>query len=51
MLDRINKMGIGLGGTTTAFAVNINTYSIHIAGLPVEINICCHMNCHVVREV
>ena len=54
MLDRINKMGIGpggLGGATTALAVNINTYPTHIAGLPVAINICCHVNRHVVREV
>lgn len=54
MLDHINKMGIGpggLGGTTTALAVNINTYPTHIAGLPVAINICCHVNRHVVREV
>ena len=54
MLDRINKMGIGpggLGGTTTALAVNINTYATHIAGLPVAINICCHVNRHVVREI
>lgn len=52
MLDRINKTGIGpggLGGTTTALAVNINTYPTHIAGLPVAINICCHVNRHVVR--
>jgi len=54
MLDCINKMGIGpggLGGTTTALAVNINTYPTHIAGLPVAVNICCHVNRHVVREV
>jgi len=54
MLERINKMGIGpggLGGTTTALAVNINTYATHIAGLPVAVNICCHVNRHVVREV
>ena len=54
MLERINKMGIGpggLGGTTTALAVNINTYATHIAGLPIAINICCHVNRHVVREV
>ncbi len=54
MLDKINKLGIGpggLGGTTTALAVNINTYPTHIAGLPVAINICCHVNRHVVREV
>lgn len=54
MLDKINKLGIGpggLGGTTTALAVNINTYPTHIAGLPVAINICCHVNRHVVREL
>lgn len=54
MLDRINKSGIGpggLGGTTTALAVNINTYPTHIAGLPVAINICCHVNRHAVREL
>lgn len=52
MLERINKTGIGpggLGGTTTALAVNINTYPTHIAGLPVAINICCHVNRHSVR--
>ena len=41
----------GLGGTETALAVNVNTYPTHIAGLPVAINICCHVNRHVVREV
>ena len=54
MLEKINHMGIGpggLGGTTTALAVNINTYPTHIAGLPVAINICCHVNRHVVREI
>ena len=54
MLDRINKTGIGpggLGGTTTALAVNIDTYPTHIAGLPVAVNICCHVNRHVVREI
>ena len=54
VLNEINKSGIGpggLGGTTTALAVNINTYPTHIAGLPVAINICCHVNRHVVREV
>ena len=54
MLTRINKLGIGpggLGGTTTALAVNINTYPTHIAGLPVAINICCHVNRHAVREL
>lgn len=52
MLERINKTGIGpggLGGTTTALAVNINTYPTHIAGLPVAVNICCHVNRHAVR--
>ena len=52
MLEKINRLGIGpggLGGTTTALAVNINTYPTHIAGLPVAINICCHVNRHVVR--
>ena len=54
MLTKINQLGIGpggLGGTTTALAVNINTYATHIAGLPVAVNICCHVNRHVVREV
>jgi fumarate hydratase subunit alpha len=54
MLSKINMLGIGpggLGGTTTALAVNINTYPTHIAGLPVAINICCHVNRHVVREI
>lgn len=54
MLNKINGVGIGpggLGGTTTALAVNINTYPTHIAGLPVAINICCHVNRHVVREI
>lgn len=54
MLERINSLGIGpggLGGTTTALAVNINTYPTHIAGLPVGINICCHVNRHIVREL
>lgn len=52
LLDRINGLGIGpggLGGTTTALAVNINTYATHIAGLPVAVNICCHVNRHAVR--
>ena len=52
MLEQINKSGIGpggLGGTTTALAVNINTYPTHIAGLPVAVNICCHVNRHAVR--
>jgi fumarate hydratase subunit alpha len=54
MLEKINDLGIGpggLGGTTTALAVNINTYPTHIAGLPVAINICCHVNRHSVREI
>ncbi|WP_031556546.1 fumarate hydratase [Lachnospira multipara] len=49
MLEKINKLGIGpggLGGTQTALAVNIETYPTHIAGLPVGINICCHVNRH-----
>lgn len=52
LLQKINAMGIGpggLGGTTTALAVNINTYPTHIAGLPVAVNICCHVNRHAVR--
>ena len=54
LLKKINCTGIGpagLGGTVTALAVNINTYPTHIAGLPVAVNICCHVNRHVVREV
>lgn len=52
LLEKINKTGIGpggLGGTQTAFAVNILTYPTHIAGLPVAVNICCHVNRHVHR--
>ena len=52
MLEKINKLGIGpggLGGTQTALAVNIETYPTHIAGLPVAVNICCHVNRHVKR--
>ena len=54
LLDKINCTGIGpggLGGTTTALAVNIDTYPTHIAGLPVAINICCHVNRHAVRII
>ena len=54
LLERINKSGIGpggLGGKTTALGVNINTYPTHIAGLPVAVNICCHVNRHSVREL
>lgn len=54
MLKRINDLGIGpggLGGTVTALAVNIETYPTHIAGLPVAVNICCHVNRHARREL
>ena len=52
LLERINSLGIGpggLGGKTTAIAVNIETYATHIAGLPVAVNMCCHVNRHVTR--
>lgn len=52
MLQKINQLGIGpggLGGVMTALAVNVNTYPTHIAGLPVAVNICCHVNRHIVR--
>lgn len=54
MLQKINATGIGpggLGGSTTALAVNINTFPTHIAGLPVAVNICCHVNRHAVRTI
>ena len=54
ILDRINETGIGpagLGGKITALAVNINTYATHIAGLPVAVNICCHVNRHVSKVI
>lgn len=54
LLTKINSLGIGpggLGGTTTALAVNINTYPTHIAGLPVAVNICCYVNRHVIRTI
>lgn len=54
MLHKINQLGIGpagLGGSMTALAVNINTYPTHIAGLPVGINICCHVNRHLERMI
>ena len=54
MLTKINRLGIGpggLGGKTTALAININTYPTHIAGLPVAVNICCHVNRHAVRVI
>ena len=52
LLEKINGLGIGpggLGGRITALAVNINTYATHIAGLPVAVNMCCHVNRHAVR--
>ena len=54
LLAKINGIGLGpagLGGDTTALAVNINTYATHIAGLPVAVNICCHVNRHIVRTI
>ena len=54
LLEKINQLGIGpggLGGTQTAFAVNIETYPTHIAGLPVAVNICCHVNRHITRKL
>lgn len=54
MLEKINCLGIGpggLGGRVTAFAVNIETYPTHIAGLPVAVNICCHVNRHSHRVI
>ena len=54
MLSEINNLGIGpggLGGKMTALAVNINTYATHIAGLPVAVNMCCHVNRHVSYEI
>lgn len=54
VLERVNALGIGpagLGGTVTALAVNINTYPTHIAGLPVAVNMCCHVNRHAVRTL
>ena len=54
VLEKVNNLGIGaagLGGTVTALAVNINTYPTHIAGLPVAVNMCCHVNRHAVRTL
>ena len=54
LLEKINQIGLGpagLGGDTTALAVNINTYATHIAGLPVAVNICCHVNRHAHRVI
>ena len=54
LLEKINGLGIGpqgFGGHTTALGVNIETYPTHIAGLPVAVNICCHVNRHAVRVI
>lgn len=54
LLEKINQLNIGpagLGGRTTALAVNVETYPTHIAGLPVAINICCHVNRHITRTI
>ena len=54
LLEEINQLGIGpggLGGNTTALAVNVETYPTHIAGLPLAVNICCHVNRHVSRTI
>lgn len=54
LLEKINGLGIGpggLGGRITALAVNILTYATHIAGLPVAVNMCCHVNRHAVRTI
>jgi fumarate hydratase subunit alpha len=54
LLKEINEIGIGpggLGGKTTALAVNVETYPTHIAGLPLAVNICCHVNRHVTRTI
>lgn len=54
MLKEINKLGIGpggLGGRVTALGVNVETYPTHIAGMPVAINICCHVNRHIRRKI
>ena len=54
VLQELNQTGIGpggLGGTTTVLAVHVNTYPTHIAGLPVAVNICCHVNRHAKREL
>lgn len=54
LLEKVNKLGIGpagLGGKITALKVNIETYPTHIAGLPVAVNICCHVNRHVTRTI
>ncbi|MBQ9198981.1 MAG: fumarate hydratase [Lachnospiraceae bacterium] len=54
LLEEINKTGIGpggLGGKTTALALNIETYATHIAGLPVAVNMCCHVNRHMTKKI
>ena len=54
LLEMVNATGIGpggLGGKTTALAVNIETYATHIAGMPLAVNMCCHVNRHVTREI
>lgn len=54
LLAKINEIGLGpagLGGDTTALSVNINTYATHIAGLPLAVNICCHVNRHIARTI
>lgn len=54
MLQKVNGLGIGpggLGGRTTAIGLNIETYPTHIAGLPVAVNICCHVNRHIRRKL
>lgn len=52
LLEEINQLGIGpggLGGSTTALGLNIETYPTHIAGMPLAVNICCHVNRHAHR--
>ena len=54
ILETVNSLGIGpggLGGKTTALAVNIETYATHIAGMPLAVNMCCHVNRHVRRTI
>ena len=54
LLEKINCLGLGpggLGGRITAMNVAVETYPTHIAGLPVAVNICCHVNRHIVREI
>lgn len=54
LLEKINNLGIGpggLGGSTTALGINIEVYPTHIAGLPVAVNMCCHVNRHKTRVI